>query len=155
MTARPLGKIQRRVQEILLEGAAYLDGGRRSHEPEHFQRLVIPAYKAYEATLKSNKQRTIAQRMFDRVRRRLLVYAEDYPPGSTPLPEPAGPAAPPAPSRGMELVPIELDEPARRARAVHNLGRALQNRVRSVRPFTPDDIDSLRRLEPRLGGGQT
>lgn len=130
MSARPLGKIQIRVREILRDGGELVEGGKRRLESERFQLVNCAAYVAYEDSLIGEHQKRIARREFDKIRRELVVYETDLFPAPTFFEELAAAAVPARPeSPGLELIPEDLDIYQRRARAVVNFVAARRDRL--------------------------
>jgi len=114
VSSKRAGRIQIRVREILRDGAELLEGGKRRHPVDAWERRIFPAYLAYGATLIGGRQRLIAGREFARIRREIFVYPEDELDVVDDGPLPGVPA--PGPAASIEIVPEELDVDLARAR---------------------------------------
>jgi len=80
------GIIRQRVRDILREGAEFVEGGKRRHDAERFQRVNVAAYKAYEETLIGRRQVEIARDEFAKLTHgELQIYAEIPEPTPEPL----------------------------------------------------------------------
>lgn len=133
-TGRELGRIRTRVREICRDGAELLEGGKRTMSPDRWQRVVVPNYQAYEATLiggPTGLQVSIARDELAVMKREILVYAEEFFPTLT-CPE-CGAATLKIPCPRCVPPVVEIgDHNAQRARLLARFAREVQGQPMEV-----------------------